>query len=224
MTDPVYPRHMSDIDARRLEEKERRRLEIIDAAETVFGEVGFDKATMLQIARKARLSRALVYIYFKDKSDLQFAIAERAGQQLTQRFSEAVARNKKGLDQIEAIGRAYLAFSQEFPVYFNAISMFEALVSNGSAAGANVDACMAGHQQKMAIMVGAIQLGIKDESIRADIGDPLITAITLWGFMHGIIQLSTSKADAFARDGINVQHLARHALAMARHSMKGPRA
>jgi AcrR family transcriptional regulator len=215
---------MSDIDERRLEEKERRRLEIIDAAEAVFGEVGFDEATMLQIARKARLSRALVYIYFKDKSDLQLAIAERAGQHLTQRFSEAVARNRKGLDQIEAIGRAYLAFAQEFPVYFHAISMFESLASDRGAAGPNVEACMAGQQQKMAVMVGAIQLGIKDESIRADIGDALITAITLWGFMHGIIQLSTSKADAFARDGISVQHLARQALSMARHSLKGPRA
>ena len=214
---------MSEIDARRIEEKERRRLEIIDAAEAVFGEEGFDKATMLQIARRARLSRALVYIYFKDKSDLQFAIAERAGQQLQQRFAEAVARHRKGLDQIEGVGRAYLAFSQEFPVYFNAISMFESLLSDGRPNGPNIDACMAGQQQKMAIMVGAIQLGIKDESIRPDIGDPLITAITLWGFMHGIIQLSTSKAEAFARDGINAQNLARHALAMAKHSMKGPK-
>lgn len=215
---------MSGIEDRRIEEKERRRLEIIDAAEQVFGEVGFDAATMLQIARKARLSRALVYIYFKDKADLQFAIAERAGQQLQQRFHEAVARNKKGLDQIEAIGRAYLAFSQEFPVYFNAIALFESLISNPAINSANLDACMAGQQEKLAIMVAAIERGIADESIRSDIGDPLITSIALWGFMHGIIQLSTAKADTFARDGVNVQHLGRHALQMARHSMKGPKA
>ncbi len=214
---------MTEIEDRRSEEKERRRLEIIDAAEQVFGEVGFDDATMLQIARKARLSRALVYIYFKDKADLQFAIAERAGLQLQQRFSEAVARNKKGLDQIEAIGRAYLAFSQEFPVYFNAIASFESLIASAEVNSAYIDACMTGQQKKMAIMVSAIRHGIADGSIRADIGDPLTTSIALWGFMHGIIQLSTTKADAFAREGINVQQLGRHALQMARHSMKGPK-
>ena len=214
---------MTGIDDRRSEEKERRRLEIIDAAEQVFGDVGFDDATMLQIARKARLSRALMYIYFKDKADLQFAIAERAGQQLKQRFTEAVARNKKGLDQIEAIGRAYLAFSQEFPVYFNAITLFESQLSNSKESSAYHEACMTGQHEKMAIMVAAIQLGIEDQTIRADIGDPLLTSIALWGFMHGIIQLSTSKADAFAHDGINVQQLGRHALQMARHSMKGPK-
>lgn len=214
---------MSEIVSRRIEEKERRRREIIDAAEQVFAEVGFDGATMQQIAQRARLSRALVYIYFKDKADLQFAIAQRAGQQLAQRFNEAVARNRKGLDQIEAIGRAYLAFSQEFPVYFNAIALFESLITDHAVSGDNLVACLQGQQQKMAIMVGAIRRGVEDESIRADIGDPLLTSIALWGFIHGIIQLSTSKANAFARDGINVQQLGRHALSLARHSMKGPK-
>mgnify|MGYP000927477642 CR=1 FL=1 len=215
---------MSDIQTRRLEEKERRRCEIIDAAEQVFGEVGFDAATMLQIARRARLSRALVYIYFRDKAELQFAIAERAGQHLTQRFEEAVARNRSGLDQIEAIGRAYLAFAQEFPVYFNAIALFESLVADTTAGSAYLDACLQGQQEKMAVMVGAIRRGIEDGSIRADVGDPLQTSIALWGFMHGIIQLSTSKADAFARVGLSGQQLSRHALHLARRSIQGPKA
>ena len=33
---------------------------------------------MDQVARGARLSRALVYVYFKDKQELLFAIGERA--------------------------------------------------------------------------------------------------------------------------------------------------
>ena len=203
---------------------DERREAIFVAAEKLFGEHGFGAVTMSEVAASVGMSKKTLYELFKDKADLQFAIAERAGQQLQQRFQEAVARNKKGLDQIEAIGRAYLAFSHEFPVYFNAIALFESLISNPKVNSANLDACMAGQQEKMALMVAAIQRGIADESIRTDIGDPLITSIALWGFMHGIIQLSTTKADTFARDGINVQHLGRHALQMARHSMKGPKA
>ena len=48
---------MSYIAERRLEEKERRRTEIIDAAEAVAATVGWDAMTMDQVARKARLSR-----------------------------------------------------------------------------------------------------------------------------------------------------------------------
>jgi len=57
---------MNYVIERREEEKERRREEILDAAELVFSEKGFDAATMDQVARKARVSRALVYVYFKE--------------------------------------------------------------------------------------------------------------------------------------------------------------
>src|ERR1044071_10005265 len=100
---------MSYIAERRQEEKEGRRVESIDAAEAVAAEVGWDVMTMDQVARKARLSRALLYVYFKDKTDLLFGVCERALATLTQRFSDAVSRNKNGLDQLVGIGRAYVA-------------------------------------------------------------------------------------------------------------------
>ena len=58
---------MSELTDRRLEEKERRRLEILDAAEAVAAVVGVEALTMDLVARKARLSRALLYVYFNDK-------------------------------------------------------------------------------------------------------------------------------------------------------------
>src|SRR6267378_5722340 len=112
---------MNYLAERRQEEKERRRAEILDAAEAVVGSSGWDELTMDQVARKARLSRALLYVYFKDKTDLLFGICGRALATLRQRFEEAVARNKRGLDQMVGLGRAYIAFSQEFPVYFDTI-------------------------------------------------------------------------------------------------------
>ncbi|MEK9817397.1 MAG: TetR family transcriptional regulator [Limnobacter sp.] len=42
---------MNYVIERREEEKERRREEILDAAELVFSEKGFDAATMDQVAR-----------------------------------------------------------------------------------------------------------------------------------------------------------------------------
>ena len=69
--------HMSYIAERRQEEQDRRRGEIVDAAEALYAETGWDAVTMDQVARRARLSRALVYVYFKDKRDLHFALVER---------------------------------------------------------------------------------------------------------------------------------------------------
>jgi len=58
---------MSYIAERRVEEKERRRGEILDAAEALYAKDGWDLVTVDQIARGARLSRALVYVYFKTR-------------------------------------------------------------------------------------------------------------------------------------------------------------
>jgi AcrR family transcriptional regulator len=207
---------MSDIEDRRFEEKERRRGEILDAAEKVFEVVGFVQATMEQVARKARLSRALVYVYFKDKSDLHLAIAGRAHLALGDRFAEAVLRHKKGLDQIEAIGRAYLAFSQEFPVYFEALASFEAQEADTTEGNVNLEACFESSDRIFRIMGEAFAAGISDGS--------MLNCTTLWAFMHGVTQLTATKAEILAHDGVNAQALTRHALAFARRSLAGPKA
>ena len=79
---------MNDLVDRRNEEKERRRAEILDAAEVVAASEGWDDMTMDQVARRARLSRALLYVYFTDKTDLLFGVGERAMSILMQRCTD----------------------------------------------------------------------------------------------------------------------------------------
>src|SRR6202162_5093077 len=98
---------MSYTSARREEEKERRRAEILDAAEALYARKGWDGVTVDQVARSARLSRALVYVYFRDKEDLLFAIGERAMRLLRDRFMAAIAAAARGMDQGDAIGRGH---------------------------------------------------------------------------------------------------------------------
>jgi len=117
---------MSYLAERRGEEKERRRLEIIEAAEALYAEKGWDAVTMDQVARTARLSRALLYVYFKDKEDLLFALTSRALEELRRRFEQAVEGHTLGLDQISAMGRAYVLFQQEKPFQFDACSRYHA--------------------------------------------------------------------------------------------------
>src|SRR5271163_4772857 len=97
---------MSYIAERRGEEKVRRRAEILDAAEALYDKKGWDGLTVDEVARSARLSRALVYVYFRDKEELLFAIGERALGLLRDRFIEAAASHSLGMDQVEAIGQA----------------------------------------------------------------------------------------------------------------------
>jgi AcrR family transcriptional regulator len=206
---------MNYIAERRLEEKEARRKQIVDAAEEVYADTGWDELTIDQVARRARLSRALVYVYFKDKFDLHCAICERALLLLRDRFEQAAARHARGRDQVEALGRSYVAFSQEVPHYFQALARFEAHSPTHMEGDSNEAACMVAGERVHEIMVECITRGMQDGSIRADLGNPYLTAVTLWGFMHGIIQIAATKANMLAGDGISTQQLIDHALRMS---------
>ncbi len=55
---------------RKKREKEQRRLQIIQAAKSVFSLKGFNSATMEEIAEEAELSPGTLYLYFKNKEEL----------------------------------------------------------------------------------------------------------------------------------------------------------
>src|ERR1700759_4589217 len=53
-----------------------KRRQIIDGARKVFMDLGFDGASMGEIARAAGVSKGTLYVYFADKSGLFEAIVE----------------------------------------------------------------------------------------------------------------------------------------------------
>jgi len=210
---------MSYIAERRQEEKDRRRVEIVEAAEDLYREVGWDAVTMDGVARRARLSRALVYVYFKDKQDLHFAIAARALDMLRQRFEEATARARSGMDKVESCGRAYMAYAQEFPHFFDACARLESYTADGSEPGPQAATCIECGKRVHDVVVEALTTGQRDGTIRKDMGDLQVFSRVLWGFMHGLIQIAITKGEPLAQQGISVQQLAQQALWLIRQGL-----
>ncbi|WP_028081790.1 TetR/AcrR family transcriptional regulator [Solimonas soli] len=196
---------------RRDDEKERRREALIDAAEAVFARHGFEAAKMEDVARRARVSRALVYVYFKNKAELQFAVCRRALRVLRERLSAAADGEKRGYDKIVAIGRAYMAFASEFPLYFAALSRFEAhqpdRIDAGSSERAVLEAGVAVHE----VTIAALTAGARDGTI-ARIDKPMLVALTLWGYTHGAIQIAQTKAAFLEEVGLSADEFLAHAI------------
>jgi AcrR family transcriptional regulator len=207
---------MSYVAERREEEKERRRAEIVDAAEQLYAEIGWDDVTMDRVAKSARLSRALIYVYFQDKNDLLLAIAERALAELRESFIAAAAAQTSGLDKVQAIGQAYVLFQQETPYRFDACSRFHAHQAAGQPTD---DACAAAGDAVIAVIVEALMRGQADGSIRRDIGNPAQVCVMLWAFTHGLIQIGTNKTQEIARLGIEVSKLMEGSFAMLRYML-----
>jgi AcrR family transcriptional regulator len=210
---------MSYITERREDERARKRAAILDAAEILYAKNGWDALTVEEVARTARLSRALVYVYFRDKEDLLFAIGERAMRSLRDRIRSVTSTSATGLDQIEAIGRAYMGYAQQLPHYFNFCSRFQSH-SVTLDPTSNEVACSAAGDQAVGMVVRAIETGIRDGSIRADIGDPRMLATTLWAFTHGFIQLAMAKGAGLARRGIAVPQFSDGAFRLLRRFVR----
>jgi AcrR family transcriptional regulator len=65
---------------------DERKSQIINAAEGVFTQKGFDEARMDDIAEETGLSKGTLYLYFKSKDDLIIAILDRMFQREFKQF------------------------------------------------------------------------------------------------------------------------------------------
>src|SRR5258708_20058751 len=54
-----------------------KRRQIIEGARTIFRVLGFDAASMGEIAKAAGVSKGTLYVYFKDKDELFQSIVEK---------------------------------------------------------------------------------------------------------------------------------------------------
>jgi AcrR family transcriptional regulator len=183
----------SPLRARQEEEKEARRQAILDAAEAVIKVHGWEETNFGEIAKRSRLSRSLVYFYFRDREDLFHAICERGLAQLEQRFVAALRAHRRGLDQAMAIGRAYLEFSRSDPLHFQVLTRLHGQHTDLCSDRPSEQAANERGQHCLEYVVQALANGVRDGSIRKSIGDPKLTAVSVWAFTHGLIQIAGQK-------------------------------
>lgn len=69
--------------------KMRTRQRLLDAAEQVFGEVGYQDATVLEITEAADVSKRTFYLHFDDKQAIIEALALRSFEELRQQIEES---------------------------------------------------------------------------------------------------------------------------------------
>jgi AcrR family transcriptional regulator len=65
---------------------------IVESAFSCFGEQGLDKATIVDIAKQAGVSRSTIYEYFSDKAAIIEACAEHASERFYREMSRAMDR------------------------------------------------------------------------------------------------------------------------------------
>ncbi len=89
---------------------QRTRQRLLDAAEEVFGEVGYERASIVSITRHAEVALGTFYVYFPNKHAIFAELVNELGHGLRRRLAEATAGLEDRLEIEEAGCRAFLEF------------------------------------------------------------------------------------------------------------------
>lgn len=93
------------------------REHILDAAESVFAEAGFEAAKLQDISKRAALSMGTIYAIFPGKAELLAAILERRGGELLA-LARAVAEEETSpAEMLNALIAAYVGYFVEHPTF-----------------------------------------------------------------------------------------------------------
>jgi len=200
--------------SRNEQEKAQRREALLNAAEVVFFKKGFEATSMDDIATEAGFSRALLYVYFKDKNDIYRALRVRSTLALHSRMSRYISEHDKGVDKVKATGYAYYHFYQEETNFFNCLSLNISL-NNQSRHIERSDEGIEAEKAIMRLMIEALELGIKDGTLHKEkVDNPLETALFLRGSLHGMILMHDhDKQDILKKSGIDKDKLITHGIA-----------
>ncbi len=104
-----------------------RKKQIIDAAEEVFTQKGFDQARMDDIAEETGLSKGTLYLYFKSKDDLITAILDRMFQYEFRQFEALKLAEISAVDAIwkitELLTKDILGLQRLMPIIYQFLAL-----------------------------------------------------------------------------------------------------
>ncbi len=108
---------MSPIERHKKEKGDLRRI-ILSAAREIFLEKGFDQTSMRTIAQNIGYSATTIYLYFKDKDAILYAL-HKDGFDILSRQMEVLIHVEDPFERIKAMGRLYLHFANEHHDYYD---------------------------------------------------------------------------------------------------------
>lgn len=109
--------------------------QLLDTAEGLFTEYGYDGVSVDDVARAAGVTRPVVYHHFSSKDDIFLACAVRAGKAFEERINDGLAEAGDSIeDRIVAGGRPYFDMVEQDPRRWALLFTTSANLSGGTLA------------------------------------------------------------------------------------------
>lgn len=168
-----------------MENREKLRASIIDAARSLFVERGIEAVSMREIAKKIHYSATTLYHHFADKDALLQAVCDEDFLALAAGMRE-VMQLPDLVERIHALTRGYARFALQYPNHYRLMFMTPRVPCNLemtaiSQGNTEQDA----YAQLKLVVQDAFEAGL----FRPDLTHPELIAQTLWASIHGVCSL-----------------------------------
>lgn len=189
-------------------EKEQRRNDIIDAARKLLADRDFDEVSMNEIAKGVGLGKGTLYLYFKNKESLYFAVVLRGTRIWAEMVKEEVKKGNTGLEKLILYGNANRGFSNKYPDYFRLLysptSIKKQFDMDKMSSSEEFQEVRELFREIMFIGIDSIQKGIDGGEIRPDV-DPVEAAILLSVIFNGRVNMGDWAKEMLESRGIDEQ-------------------
>lgn len=104
---------------------QKTRAKLLKAAESVFGEKGYERASIADITRKGGVALGTFYVYFPDKQSIFVEVVDELGTRLRRLIAESVADCEDRVD-VERQGlRTFFQFVRQHPNLYRVVRQAE---------------------------------------------------------------------------------------------------
>lgn len=170
---------MGIVERKEREREEMRKL-ILQAAQKLFLANGYEKVSLRNIADEIEYSPATIYLYYKDKNELLFALHQLGFAKMVEEFQPLLELTDP-FEKLVEMGRSYIRFAVENPELFDLMFIMTApmdkldqedWVEGDRAFGLLVE-----------VVQGCIDAGVFQKH------DVRSTAMMIWSGIHGYTAL-----------------------------------
>ena len=170
---------------KQVKHKEDLRTVILEAAKQLFVQEGFEATSIRKIAKVIGFSPTTIYLYYKDKSDIVYALHQVGFGMLRDRLEPLMAVEDP-FERLKACGRNYIRLAFEHPEYYQVMFMLKEPITFLQDETA-VNKWPEGEQ-----VLAFLKMTIEEcQALGYFKGqNPFYTTIQCWATVHGLVALN----------------------------------
>jgi AcrR family transcriptional regulator len=184
MNTSTFDQPISASAERRAHAKAELRQAILKAAGELFLERGYEGFSMRQVAERIGYTATTLYLYFKNKEDLLFALLDEGYAELSQRLQDAAVAEPDPVQRLARMGSAYVAYGLQHPLHYQLMFMRRpdfllsrmAMVQDAT------------HVNALDVLQQAVGAALAVGALKP--GDALTYSLSLWSVVHGVVALA----------------------------------